>query len=80
MGVIGCYVIDMVSVLLHKKLNPCRIPKQKINVAFYNEAGKKEKREINWLEHSYLMVANDRKTWIGGYAVAQGFNQELGLL
>merc|ERR1711990_107407 len=65
MGNIGCYVIDMVSILLHKKLVPCRIPKQKITVGFYNAEGKKEKKDIQWLEHSYLMVANDRKTWIG---------------
>jgi dynein heavy chain len=46
MGNIGCYVIDMVSILLHKKMVPCRIPKQKITVGFYNAEGKKEKKEI----------------------------------
>jgi hypothetical protein len=59
---------------------PCRIPKQKILAAFYTPDGKKEKKEIAWLENSYLMVAADRKTYIGGYAVAQGLNKEYGLL
>lgn len=53
MGVVGCYVIDMVSILLHKKMLPCRIPKQKITVKKFHEDGKKEVIEINWLENSY---------------------------
>jgi len=77
---IGCYVIDMVSILLHKKLLPCRIPKQKFPVAVWDAEGKKTKTEINWLEHSYLMMAADKRTPIGGYAVACGTGQEYSLL
>lgn len=80
MGLVGCYVIDMVCVLLHKKLLPCRIPKQKITVKFFLENGKKEAREIAWLENSYMMMGADRKTPIGGYAVVMGTGQELSLL
>ena len=41
MGFIGCYVIDMVSILLHEKILPCKIPKQKFTVKLFDEAGKK---------------------------------------
>jgi len=70
----------MVCILLHKKLYPCRIPKQAFLATFYDENGAKlEKKEITWLEPSYLMVDN-KKTYIGGYAVANGLGQELSLL
>jgi len=51
---------------------PCRIPKQKFATKFFREDGKKEVKEIQWLESSYFIMDKAKKKYIGGYGVCMG--------
>lgn len=70
---VGCYVIDMCSILLHKKVRPMEVSRGNVKqVNIYDKDEKKiGKEDVTFLRDSYTMQ-NNAGEYIGGLKLAMG--------